>query len=239
MVDHDLNEHLCLEAARGLGIEAARSAVTSFGSERAIVVERYDRRWVDGELVRVHQEDMCQALGLHPQRKYQSDGGPGPNDVAEVLRRERPASAHDNLFRFAVALAFNWMIVGTDAHAKNYSLVLVGNSASLAPLYDLGSGLLLGAHVRKLRLAMKIGGEYAPHKIGRPNFMQLATELRIDPIRLIDRAIELGKALPAALADAAGQPSVAVLASPTSHHLTDAVAAWCRTCVQTLSRHQS
>jgi serine/threonine-protein kinase HipA len=74
MADHDLNEHLCLAAAGGAGLQAASSCVSQFGEERAVVVERYDRRWIDDRLVRVHQEDFCQALGLHPQRKYQSTG---------------------------------------------------------------------------------------------------------------------------------------------------------------------
>jgi HipA-like C-terminal domain len=69
--DFDLNEHLCLRAANKLGLRAARSEVVEFEDERALVVERYDR--VPGTNTRVHQEDMCQALGLHPFRKYQSD----------------------------------------------------------------------------------------------------------------------------------------------------------------------
>jgi serine/threonine-protein kinase HipA len=234
LVDHDLNEHLCLAAARIVGLETASSQVQTFGAERAIVVERYDRHWHHDHLVRVHQEDMCQALGIHPQRKYESDGGPSADTIAEMLRRERPASARDNVRRLALGIAFNWLTVGTDAHAKNYSLMLVGNAARLAPLYDLGSGLLLGVHHRKLRLAMKIGGEYSPSKIGRSNFSRLATAFRIDPTSLIDDVIELGMNLPAALASAASEPDVSALSSPTPSALTDAVAAWCSECVRRL-----
>jgi serine/threonine-protein kinase HipA len=234
LVDHDLNEHLCLAAARNVSLQAASSSVHSFGAERAIVIERYDRRWHDGRLVRVHQEDMCQALGIHPQRKYESDGGPSLEDIAAMLQRERPATAYDNLHRLALGFAFNWLTVGTDAHAKNYSLMLAGNAARLAPLYDLGSGLLLGVHVRKLKLAMKIGGEYSPSKIGRNNFVRLATSLRLDPVGLIDSVIDLGRNLPEALARAACEPEVAALHSPTPSALTDAVAAWCGECVRRL-----
>jgi serine/threonine-protein kinase HipA len=234
MVDHDLNEHLCLAAAGGVGLEAASSCITQFGAERAIVVERYDRRWIDDRLVRIHQEDFCQALGLHPQRKYQSDGGSSPEDVATVLRRERPASAEANLFRFALALGFNWMIAGTDAHAKNYSVLLQGNSARLAPLYDLGSGLLLGVHVRKLKLAMKVGGEYSPHKISRSNFERLSASFRLDPTQLIDSLLVLASQIPEALSEAARSPEIAALKSPTPRLLTEAVADWCRACARTL-----
>lgn len=74
--DHDLNEHLCLRAARLAGLRSATSEIVAFGDERAIVVERYDRVWRDDEIVRVHQEDLCQALGVHPTQKYQNEGGP-------------------------------------------------------------------------------------------------------------------------------------------------------------------
>ena len=68
----------------------ARTAVTQFEGESAIVVERYDRRLLDGRLLRIHQEDVCQALGVRPDRKYQNEGGPGPGDVARLLRRVMP-----------------------------------------------------------------------------------------------------------------------------------------------------
>ena len=99
--------------------------------------------------------------------------------------------------------------------------------------------LIRGVHVRKLKLAMKIGGEYSPSKIGRSNFARLATALRIDPTSLIDDVIKLGMNLPAALASAASQPDIAAVQSPTPSALTDAVAAWCRECVRRLQNEPS
>ena len=78
--DHDLNEHLCLDAARRAGLTVARTGLARFGDDSAIVVTRYDRRTVDGEVRRVHQEDLCQALGFPPSRKYQNEGGPGAKE---------------------------------------------------------------------------------------------------------------------------------------------------------------
>jgi len=102
------------------GLVAARTSVARFGKESAIVVERYDRRLVAGTLTRVHQEDVCQALGVRPDRKYQNQGGPGPADVARLIRDVMPArAANDAGWRFFDALAWNWLIVGTDAHAKS------------------------------------------------------------------------------------------------------------------------
>ncbi len=75
--DHDLNEHLCLDAARRVGLVAARTRVPRFGAESAVVVDRYDRQPKGDEIIRVHQEDVCQARAIHPAKKYENEGGPG------------------------------------------------------------------------------------------------------------------------------------------------------------------
>src|ERR1035437_9679145 len=85
--DHDLNEHLCLDAARRAGLLVALTRVSRFGDASEIVVDRYDRQIKGSEIVRVHQEDLCQALGVLPSGKYQNEGGPGPADIAKLLRR--------------------------------------------------------------------------------------------------------------------------------------------------------
>jgi len=124
--DHDLNEHLCLAAAQRVGLRSAPSRVLSFGAERAVVVERYDRRIAaSGAVIRVHQEDMCQAMGVPPDTKYQAEGGPSPEQIIALLRDAvaPPAAAEAEVARFADALVFNWLIAGTDAHAKNYSVL--------------------------------------------------------------------------------------------------------------------
>jgi len=126
--DHDLNEHLCLSAARLLGLPAAMTEVLSLGAERVIAVTRYDRRRNrQGIAVRIHQGDMCQAAGVPPMIKYRNEGGPSPEVVIDLLRRHvvPTAAAADQVNRFADALGFNRVIAGTEAHAKNYSVLLV------------------------------------------------------------------------------------------------------------------
>ena len=90
------NEHFCLNLARALGLKDASSKVRIFGDEKAIVVERYDRYpGGDGRLLRAHQEDMCQALGIHPGKKYERDGGPGvANIIHDVLRASAASREH-------------------------------------------------------------------------------------------------------------------------------------------------
>ena len=89
--DHDLNEHLCLDAARRAGLIAARTVVSRFDDETAVVVTRYDRVERDSSIVRVHQEDLCQALSVPPDRKYENEGGPGVERIAALLRDAMPA----------------------------------------------------------------------------------------------------------------------------------------------------
>ena len=85
---------------------------------------------------RIHQEDMCQALGLMPGRKYQQDGGPSIADVVSLIRRVS-SNPNTDVDRFLDANAFNWLIGGTDAHAKNYSLLIdAGEEVRLSPLKD-------------------------------------------------------------------------------------------------------
>ena len=231
--DHDLNEHLCLRAAALAGLVVVRTEVRAFEDQSALVVERYDRRRLaDGTLARVHQEDLCQALGLHPSRKYQAEGGPGPEDIAGVLRRSMPvAAATDAVWRFADALLWNRVIAGSDAHAKNYSLLLHGDQVRLAPLYDVASALPY-AHEREARMAMKPGGDHRLHVQRASTWSAMGSDLGVDTDALRSRARRLVEAAPAAFAAAAEE--VAHLPSGLPQQLAEAVAARAARCASML-----
>ncbi len=240
--DHDLNEHLSLNAAGRAGLVVARTRVERFGGESAIVVDRYDRLRADDRLVRIHQEDIAQALGVHPGRKYQNEGGPGPREVARLLRDVMPPSVADEaVWRFFDALAWNWLIGATDAHAKNYSLLLAGPNVRLAPLYDVASALPYGAHERKLRFAMKIGGDYHVYPY-RNTWKAAAQDLGVDPAAALDRLLELADRAPQAVAEAAATPEVVALDRPLPARLVDLVSERAKRCVailQSASAHGS
>lgn len=216
--EHDLNEHLCLRAATWLGLPAAASWVASFGSERAIVVERYDRRREGGGRVgRIHQEDLCQAIGAMPTAKYQDDGGPSPETIIDVLRRNitPPATAEADVLGFACALAYNWVIGGTDAHAKNYSVLLAGGQVRLAPIYDVASALVYdGMYVPKLKLAMKIGGRYGLDAIKGRHWRRFAVACDVDPDALLARIHDIATRIPEAGAAVIADEGVRELDSP-------------------------
>jgi serine/threonine-protein kinase HipA len=232
--DHDLNEHLCLDAARRAGLLVVRTHIARFGEETAIVVDRYDRRSLDGEVVRIHQEDLCQALGILPWRKYQNEGGPGPKDIVSLFRQAMPHRvAVDAVWRFVEALAWNWLIAGTDAHAKNYSLLLAADQIRLAPLYDIASALPYGTHEKKLRFAMKLGGDYRvfPH---RNTWREAAFELDIDADATVARVEALAVCTPDAFAAAAASHDIVSLKRDLPGRLVDLVAARAARCVQLL-----
>ncbi len=231
--DHDLNEHLCLDAARRAGLLAARSKVARFGDETAVVVTRYDRV-LDGDVQRVHQEDVCQALSVPPARKYQSEGGPGVGDVSKLLREVMlPGIAEEATWRFADALIWNWLLAGTDAHAKNYSLLLAGDQVRLAPLYDIASALPYGAHERKLRFAMKIGGDYRVYP-QRNTWPAAAREMGLDNEVLLSRVLELAEVASDAFADASKSPEVTILKRDLPGRLVDLVADRVTRCTELL-----
>lgn len=194
---HAENEHFCLTLARALRLPAARSEVRQFADEAGIVIERYDRVALpEDDIVRVHQEDMCQALGVMPTLKYQSEGGPKPTDIVELLRHHstRP---RDDVATFVDALIFNWLIGGTDAHAKNYS-VLHGSAGRLrlAPFYDLASALpYRHLEERKLKLAMRIGREYLLNRVGLRQWQRTEQELQLREGELLRRARTLARSM--------------------------------------------
>lgn len=223
--DHDLNEHLCLSAASALGLRAAFTEVVEFAGERAIVVERYDRITRGRTVTRVHQEDLCQALSVPPRRKYQAEGGPGPADIAALLRARIPRPDNETaIAAFVDALILNWIIGAPDAHAKNYSVLLAGRQIRLAPLYDVASALPYpDVYAPKVKMAMKIGSSYSIGLVARRAWQELAASVGMDPSTVVDRAIDLSRRAPDAFATAAAQPGVIGLKSPLPTRLVDIV----------------
>lgn len=233
---HVQNEHLCLSLARALGLPAASSQAMRFGDELAIVVERYDRADLGARgVVRLHQEDLCQALALRPARKYQSDGGPTPRDIASLLRVHSSRPSED-VATFRDALVFNWLIAGTDAHAKNYSILHGrGGRVRLAPLYDLATALpYFGADARRLKLAMKIGRHYRIDDIRRGDWETLSDALAIDPRETRDRILELADGIPATVSSLADELVEQGFGHPILAPLREALSDRARTCAALL-----
>ncbi len=192
------NEHLCLDLVRRLGWPVAVSTVRRFqgqhSDETAIVVERYDRRVRGGRLERVHQEDFCQALRVPPTRKYETQGGPTVEQVAATIVNASDDPALDR-WRLLDAMALNWLIAGTDGHAKNFSLLIAGGGhVRLAPLYDVISLLPYPERLhRDNTLAMRIGGERRIAEITREHWARLGTDTGVGASAMVQRVAHIAE----------------------------------------------
>ena len=174
------NEYLCLKLMEALGVSAAKAEIADFGTRRTLIVERFDRRWtVDGRLLRLPQEDCCQALSVPPTRKYQSDGGPGMRDVIDLLKGSDTPAA--DITTFMRANIIFWLLGATDGHAKNFSVFITpGGRFRMTPAYDVLTAqpsLDAGQISRKkFKLAMSVGKSrhYGVHEIMPRHFLQTA-----------------------------------------------------------------
>ena len=176
------NEYLCLRLLRQFGLACAHAEIKRFADKTALVVERFDRRWTsDNRLIRLPQEDCCQALSVPPTRKYQNQGGPGVAEIMSLLKAsDNPGPDRYDFFKANVLF---WLIGATDGHAKNFSLALLpGGRFRMTPLYDVLTAQP-SADARELtrkdfRLAMRLGSSnhYRVHDICRHHFVETGTE---------------------------------------------------------------
>lgn len=163
------NEWLCARILHALGLPVAACHVEHFGARRALVVERFDRQWQADPawVLRLPQEDLCQALGRSSADKYEGHGGPGMDDCLRVLKGGTRYEQDGRVFLLA-QLAF-WLLAAIDGHAKNFSVFLLpGGRYHLTPLYDVLSAwpiLDQGPHslaYKKVKMAMAVRSS-APH----------------------------------------------------------------------------
>ncbi|MDR0960473.1 MAG: HipA domain-containing protein [Propionibacteriaceae bacterium] len=198
-----LTEHVSMDAARRLGLAAARTEYVEFDDQPAIVVERYDREVSpDGSIRRLHQEDFCQALGVFPQKKYERLGGPHVTDLVDVVHQVCPPG---DVERLTQAVAFSYVIGASDGHAKNFSLLISdAGDFSLAPLYDVATVLFYEPHDRRHphRLAFAIGGESVFGHILDRHWETFARAVNVPSDQVIAIVHDLAERAPDAMADA-------------------------------------
>lgn len=165
------NEWLSLKIANAVEINTCKAEIESFDGVKALCVERFDRKEANGWIIRLPQEDMCQALGYAPTQKYESDRGPGIPQIMKLLSQSQ--NAQDDRKQFIKTQLLFWLLAAPDGHAKNFSLFIeAGGRYRMTPLYD-----ILSAHplmssrqleMRKLRMAMSFTGKnrhYRWHEI--------------------------------------------------------------------------
>lgn len=176
-----LNEAFCLALGEALDVGAVRAEPRRVAGRELLLVERYDREVVDGVTQRLHQEDVCQALGVPSERKYQREGGPGLADCFALVDAVAtvPARGKQQLLD---AWALSFLVGNHDAHGKNISLLYAHEQTAVAPIYDVLSSVVY----RKVKpmdrkMAMHVGGEYRPAYLRPRHLDRLLHDAGVSP----------------------------------------------------------
>ncbi len=199
------NEAFCLALARACGLDAAEATIGVAGKRRYLLVKRYDR-FTDpqGEIRRLHQEDLCQLTGHFPSQKYErSSTGRGVTlkmmfaAISDLISPSARLTLLD-------AVIFNVLICNSDSHAKNYSVLIgAGGSAKMAPLYD----LMCAAEYRQVdqSLPQGIASRFNAPDLRRADWEALADELGLSGASTVRRVLELAERVSAACDEVAPQ----------------------------------
>lgn len=190
------NEAVMLSVARAIGLPVVEHDVVTVGRTKMLLIARYDREVKDGEVLRLHQQDLCQATGLPPDTKYESEGGPSLKTAFDVVRDEvaDPLTAAGAMLDWVV---FNVLVHNADAHAKNVSILRAGDGRQeLAPFYDL---VCTGAYPFDHRLAMSVGGQFDPGAITKKDWVQLASDIGIGKSLVLRTVRETADRIPDSL----------------------------------------
>jgi serine/threonine-protein kinase HipA len=178
------NEAFCLTLARRMKMRTPDITTGRAGKRAYLLARRYDRVDIGGRWRRLHQEDFCQALGKPPTAKYESNRtgvcGPALRDMFELTWRHLPPS---DILCLLDMIILNVLICNTDAHAKNYSIMIRGNGASLAPMYDAMCGDVW-ENVTK-NMVQKIGGTSRADDLTGRHWQQFASECGLNPRQVL------------------------------------------------------
>lgn len=180
LTDSVQNEFICLKLCAALGLDVADADVEQFEDQLALSVTRFDRLWTRNDrLLRLPQEDFCQAMSVPSPQKYQRDGGPGVRAILERLKESDRANEDRRAFLKA-QIAF-WLMGATDGHAKNFSIAhRPGGAFVMTPLYDIISAQPIVDAGRiehnRYKMAMSLGdnNHYRMDEIQRRHFEQTA-----------------------------------------------------------------
>lgn len=191
------NEYYCLKLIESFDLPVNKVFIEKFEKIKVLVVERFDRLWTqDGRLIRLPQEDCCQALSIPPTLKYQDQGGPGMVDILNLLKGS-DYSLDDQITFFKSQILF-WLMGVTDGHAKNFSLFLMpGGLFRLTPLYDVLTAQpsvdLRHIEIKQMKLAMSVGSSrhYKINEIAGRHFLQTGEKANLSKSSMMTAVAEI------------------------------------------------
>lgn len=194
------NEAFCTQLAKRAGLDAVEVSLLDLGSVRILASRRFDRVVEGGGCItRLHQEDLCQGLGVVPAQKYENEGGPSFSQAATLLR-EVSALPIADLAAVVRWCAFNYITGNEDAHGKNIALAYdLAGAIRLAPFYDVLCTEAYGGLKRKA--AMRIGGEYRYRFVRRHHWERLAADVGLPDRAVMRQTGETAEAVLEALAE--------------------------------------
>lgn len=172
------NEWLCAQIVQAFGLPVAKTEILEIDKNKILVVERFDRLWRKDHLIRLPQEDFCQALAVASDKKYEVDGGPGIKVIMGLLETSKNRDLDRKNFMKAQILF--WALAATDGHAKNFSLYHSPEGYHLTPLYDILSAAPVVASrkiaYQDLKVAMCVGDKrrYKISEIQKRHWQQTA-----------------------------------------------------------------
>lgn len=198
------NEWFCLRFLKELSMPVANANIEQFEDERVLVVERFDRKIAGNSIMRLPQEDFCQALGRLSDNKYEEHGGPNAHDIMGLLSLSLDPVRDRTLFMKSQVVF--WLLAGIDGHAKNFSLFLQEKGFCLTPFYDVMSAYPYfgqgNMHPRKIKMAMKVHSKnthYQWYKIQARHWMSHARYLDYPEVNMKQILEELCETVPDAL----------------------------------------
>lgn len=225
-VDTVHNELFSMGLANRLGLPVPATELRQSTAGPFLLVERYDRAIGEGGVpVRLHQEDFCQALGIPPEMRYQSEGGPSLRQCFALLQEHGVRPALDRL-RLLDAVIFNYLVGNADAHGKNFSLLHQRRGVRLAPFYDLVSTLVYPE--LSSRMAMKIGGKYEFDAVLPRHWEKFARDVGLAPSMVRQRLGKLADAMVPALAAERKHLEAEGIDSPIIEPMSEMIAARAR-----------
>jgi len=188
------NEMFCMKVAAEIEMPAATTELIAVGGRPCLVSNRFDRAEREGQTMRLHQEDLCQALGIPANLKYEAHSGPGFRHFRRLLEEIGRGADVRTMVRAAV---LNFVLGNSDAHGKNFAILFDNEGRRLAPVYDVVS---TAVYDLDRNMAMAIGGNFDPDSVRLEDWLDLSMDCDLAPRRLFDVARETAAEVEAAVA---------------------------------------
>lgn len=200
------NEWLCAKIVQAFGIPVTEREIQTFEDLKVLIVERFDRVWHDKIIIRIPQEDICQAFSIPNFEKYENDGGPGIVQIMGILNES--TDREQDRYNFMKTQVIFLLLAALDGHAKNFSMRWAPPGFNMTPLYDILSAQPLldkgSFQIEKLKMAMSYGENrhYKLKQICHRHLMQTAKICRFEMKQMNDIIDETISQIPMAISKA-------------------------------------